>query len=98
MKKRALALFLCLMMALSVLTVSASADNAVPAHKDTLVIGTAAIVSVTANSSQLILTFVMGIILTHLWPKFGREKLNKHIVRAHLIATVLAVIGIVILQ
>ena len=67
-------------------------------YRYALVIGTAAIVSVTANSSQLILTFVMGIILTHLWPKFGREKLNKHIVRAHLIATVLAVIGIVILQ
>ena len=67
-------------------------------YRYALVIGTAAIVSVTANSSQLILTFVMGIILTHLWPKFGREKLNKHIIRAHLIATVLAVIGIVILQ
>ena len=67
-------------------------------YRYALVIGTAAIVSVTTNSAQLILTFVLGIILTRLWPKFGREKLNKHIIRAHLIATILAVIGIVILQ
>jgi drug/metabolite transporter (DMT)-like permease len=67
-------------------------------YRYALIIGTAAIVSVTTNSAQLIMTFVMGIILTRLWPKFGREKLNKHIIRAHFIATILAIIGIVILQ
>lgn len=67
-------------------------------YRYALIIGTAAIVSVTTNSAQLILTFVLGILLTKLWPKFGREKLNKHIVRAHLVATILATIGIIILQ
>ena len=68
------------------------------ASRYALIIGSAALVSVTSNSLELILTFVMGIILSIIWPKFGREKLSRHIVLAHLIATTLAIVGIVMLQ
>ena len=63
-----------------------------------LTLGPVAIVSVVANASMMILTFVLGIILTIIWPNFGREKLKKRRVLAHLVATVLAVIGIIMLQ
>jgi len=63
-----------------------------------LIIGVASLVSVTANILQLIFTFMLGILLSIIWPKFGREKLKRHIVLAHLIATILAVIGIILIQ
>lgn len=49
-----------------------------------------------SNASELIFTFVLGIILTLIWPKFGREKLSRHIVISHLIAVILIVIGIIL--
>ena len=44
MNKRVLAMLLCLVMVLSVMSIGATAyaEDAVPAHKETLVIGTAA--------------------------------------------------------
>lgn len=57
-----------------------------------------AIVSVSANALQLIATFILGIILTILWPNFGREKLTKKMVTAHFFATAVAVVGIILLQ
>lgn len=57
-----------------------------------------ALASVAADSSEPIVIFFLGIILTLLWPKFGREKLNRKSVAVHLIATVLVVVGIVLLQ
>ena len=63
-----------------------------------LIVGVPALVSVTSNALELIVVFVLGIILSILVPIFGREKLSKHIVLAHLIATILAVTGIIILQ
>lgn len=63
-----------------------------------LILGVAAVVSALTNSLELILTFLLGIILTKRWPKFGREHLHRHIVIAHLIGTVLCVAGIIILQ
>ena len=68
------------------------------AYRTALTLGPVAIVSVVANASMMIITFVLGIILTLVWPNFGREKLKKRSVLAHLVATVLAVIGIVMLQ
>lgn len=68
------------------------------AYRIALMLGPVAIVSVVANASMMILTFVLGLILTLIWPSFGREKLKKKTVLAHLIATILAVIGIVMLQ
>jgi drug/metabolite transporter (DMT)-like permease len=63
-----------------------------------LTLAPVAIVSVLTNSVELIATFVLGLILTAIWPIFGREKLNKRTTIAHLIATVLAAAGIIILQ
>ena len=63
-----------------------------------LIIGIASLVSVTYNVLELIFTFILGIILSIIWPKFGREKLNRHIVLAHLIAVVLATVGIILIQ
>ena len=57
-----------------------------------------ALVSVSCNAIELIAVFVLGIILSIIVPVFGREKLSRHIVIAHLVATILAVTGIIILQ
>ena len=56
-----------------------------------------AIQSVTTSVLQLILTFILGIILTLLWPKFGREKLQKKVIVRHAIATVIIVVGIILI-
>ncbi len=63
-----------------------------------LVIGVAALGSAVTNAAELILTFVLGIILSIVWPNFGREKLHRHLVIAHIIAVILCVIGIIIIQ
>ncbi len=63
-----------------------------------LILGTSAIVSALSNSAELIIIFVLGIVLTKIWPKFGREHLHRHIIIAHLVGTVLCVIGILILE
>lgn len=57
-----------------------------------------AIASASSDAIEPIVIFFMGIVLTLIWPKFGREKLNRKSVLVHLAATVLVVIGIVILQ
>ena len=57
-----------------------------------------AIASAASDSAEPIVIFFMGIILTLIWPKFGREKLDKKSIIVHLIATILVVIGIVVLQ
>lgn len=59
---------------------------------------TIAIASVASDSAEPIVIFFMGLILTLIWPKFGREKLDRKTVLVHLIATGLVVIGIVLLQ
>ena len=63
-----------------------------------LVLGVAALASAVTNAAELIMTFVLGIILSIIWPNFGREKLKRHLIVAHLIATILCVIGIIIIQ
>ncbi len=57
-----------------------------------------ALASAISDTSEPILIFFMGILLTIIWPKFGREKLNKKAVLAHLIATISVVIGVVLMQ
>ncbi len=57
-----------------------------------------ALASAASDSATPIVIFFMGILLTLIWPKFGREKLDKKTIQVHLIATVLVVIGIVLLQ
>lgn len=57
-----------------------------------------ALASVVADSSKPVVIFLMGLIMTVLWPKFGREDLSRHAIIIHLIATFLIVIGIILLQ
>jgi len=57
-----------------------------------------ALVSATADSTEPIIIFFMGLVLTLIWPKFGRETLNSKTVFVHVIATVLVVISIILLQ
>ena len=57
-----------------------------------------AIASVASDSAEPIVIFFMGILLTLIWPKFGREKLDRKTVIVHLLATILVVIGIVLMQ
>ena len=57
-----------------------------------------ALASAASDSVEPIVIFFMGIVLTLIWPNFGREKLNRKTVLIHLIATVLVVVGIVLMQ
>lgn len=67
-------------------------------YRSALIAAPAAIVSAVSDSTEPIVIFFMGVIFTIIWPKFGREKLNKKTVLVHLTATLLIVIGIVILR
>ena len=69
------------------------------AYRSALVAAPAvALASAASDSVEPIVIFFMGVILTLIWPKFGREKLDRKTVRIHLIATILVVIGIVLMQ
>jgi uncharacterized membrane protein len=57
-----------------------------------------AVASAASDSVEPIMIFFMGIVLTLIWPKFGREKLNRKSVIIHLIAIILVVTGIVLLN
>lgn len=57
-----------------------------------------ALASVSSDAVEPIIIFFMGIVLTLIWPKFGREKLDRKTVTIHLVATVLVVVGIVLLR
>lgn len=57
-----------------------------------------ALASVSSDSAEPVAIFFLGLILTLIWPKFGRESLNKKTVLVHLIATILIVTGIILMQ
>lgn len=57
-----------------------------------------AVASAASDSAIPIVVFFAGIILTAIWPKFGREKMDRKTVIVHLVATMLVVIGIVMIQ
>lgn len=57
-----------------------------------------ALASAASDSATPIVIFFMGILLTLIWPKFGREKLDRKSIIIHFIATALVVTGIIILQ
>ena len=59
---------------------------------------TVALASAVSDSSGPIVIFFMGIVLTLLWPKFGREKLQRKTIIVHIIAIILVVAGVVLLQ
>ena len=69
------------------------------AYRMALVLAPAtALVSATSDAVEPIVIFFMGLVLTLIWPKFGREKLNKKTVSVHLIATAIVVAGIILMQ
>ena len=57
-----------------------------------------AIASAASDSAEPIVIFFLGLVLTLIWPRFGREKLDKKTVLVHLVATVLVVVGVILLQ
>ena len=57
-----------------------------------------ALASAASDSAEPIVIFFMGLLFTLIWPKFGREKLNRKSVIVHLIATILVVAGIILIQ
>lgn len=59
---------------------------------------TVALASAVSDSSGPIVIFFMGIVLTLIWPKFGREKLTRKTLIVHIIAILLVVTGVIILQ
>lgn len=67
-------------------------------NRAALVLGQVAVVSAVYNTAELLETFVFGLILTLIWPKFGREKLNRRTIVAHLAAMILAMIGVFIVD
>ena len=82
---------------------SAIVDSALCATADccyrfSLIVGVSAIVSAFANAAELIITFLFGIVLSIIWPNFGREKLQRRIVLAHAIGVILCIIGLAIIQ
>ncbi len=65
-------------------------------YRFALLLAPMAIVSATGTATEVVFTFLLGLLLTLVWPKFGREKLQKRTILTHLIAIILLVIGIVI--
>lgn len=59
---------------------------------------TIAVVPTIIKAATPILVFFFGIILSIIWPTFGREKVNKKSVTVRLIATTLATAGVVLMQ
>lgn len=57
-----------------------------------------ALASAVSDSSGPIVIFFMGIILTLIWPKYGREKLERKTILVHIVAILLIVTGVVLLQ
>jgi len=57
-----------------------------------------ALASAVSDSSGPIVIFFMGIVLTLVWPKYGREKLERKTILVHIIAILLIVAGVVLLQ
>lgn len=57
-----------------------------------------ALASAASDSATPIVIFFMGLLLTLLWPNFGREKLQRRTILVHFIATVLVVAGIILMQ
>jgi len=57
-----------------------------------------ALLNVVGNVTRLLFTFGFGLALSVIWPTFGREKITKKAILAHLVAVVLAVIGVILLQ
>lgn len=67
-------------------------------HATLILAPSVALASATSDSAEPIAIFFMGIVLTLIWPKFGREKIDRKSILVHLIAIILVVIGVVLIQ
>jgi drug/metabolite transporter (DMT)-like permease len=67
-------------------------------YRFTLILVATSIASVVTHALELIFTFILGIILTLIWPRFGREELTRRKILAHTAAVILALTGIFILK
>lgn len=63
-----------------------------------MLLGQVAVISAIENVIKLLATFLFGLVFTIVWPKFGREKLDKRTVIVHFVATLIAVCGIVLVE
>lgn len=59
---------------------------------------TVAMSSAIMKTLHPIFVFLFGVVLSVLWPNFGREKVKKRVILTNLIATTVAVIGIILMQ
>jgi drug/metabolite transporter (DMT)-like permease len=59
---------------------------------------TVAIGSAVVKGLQPAFVFIMGVVLTLIWPNFGREKIDRRTISTNLIVTIIAVVGIVLMQ
>jgi threonine/homoserine efflux transporter RhtA len=57
-----------------------------------------ALATALENTAQLIATFLLGLVLTIIWPRFGREKLTKRTVSHHLLALAFCILAILLIQ
>ncbi len=63
-----------------------------------LIAPTLAIAAVTETTLKLFLTFGFGLALSILWPKFGRETMSRKVILMHLVAVVIAAVGVFLVQ
>ncbi len=66
--------------------------------RNAMMVGKVAVVSAVESVVQLLSTFLLGLVFTIIWPKFGRESLDRRTVVVHFIATLIAVCGIVMVE
>ena len=63
-----------------------------------MILGQVAVVSAVESVVRLFAIFLFGIVFTIVWPKFGREKLDKRTVLVHFIAIIIAIFGILLVE
>lgn len=66
-------------------------------YRFALLMAPIALVSALESTSELVFAFLLGLILTAIWPKFGREKLDKRTISSHLLAIAILVVAILLL-
>jgi len=67
-------------------------------YYSSLIIMPIALAGVLTNVMGLMIVFILGIVFSILWPKFGREELKRRTIVHHLVAVVLVAVGIILLN
>ena len=63
-----------------------------------MILGQVAVVSAVESVVRLLAIFLFGLVFTIIWPKFGREKLDKRTVLVHFVAIIIAIFGILLVE